>query len=102
MAKRRVGGTQSHPSEGTKQKTKSQHGMVEKLNPSKALVEISEGGPNRSYYVEFETYKDGAKRKSLPPSAFGHVWWSQTVHRSRRTGALESNFPSKTLNHSFL
>ena len=57
MAKRRVGGTQSHPSEGTKQKTKSQHGTVEKLNPSKALVEISEGGPNRSYYVPLKLTK---------------------------------------------
>ena len=35
----------------TKQKTKARHGPVVKLNPSKALVEICEGGQNRSYYV---------------------------------------------------
>lgn len=36
-----------------KQKTKSRHGTLVKLNPSKAVVEISEGGQNRSYHVPY-------------------------------------------------
>ena len=58
VAKRLVGGTQSQPfavgqKVVIKQKTKSRHGTVVKLNPSKALVEVSEGGQNRSYYVPY-------------------------------------------------
>ena len=37
MAKRRVGGTQSHPSEGTKQKTKSQHWNGWKTEPFQGI-----------------------------------------------------------------
>eukprot|EP00438_Fugacium_kawagutii_P029429 Skav210011 [mRNA] locus=scaffold1212:44034:44711:- [translate_table: standard] len=36
-----------------KQKTKSRHGTVVKLNPSKALVEVSEGGQNQRYHVPY-------------------------------------------------
>ena len=57
VAKRLVGGTQTHFAVGQKvvikQKTKSRHGTVVKLNPSKAVVEISEGGQNRSYHVPY-------------------------------------------------
>ena len=72
-----------------------------KTEPFQGISWDQWGRPESELLCSIETYKDGAKRKSLPPSAFGHVWWSQTVHRSRRTGALESNFPSKTLNRSF-
>ena len=58
VAKRLVGGTPNQPfavgqKVVIKQKTKSRHGTVVKLNPSKALVEVSEGGQNRSYHVPY-------------------------------------------------
>ena len=60
VVKRLVGGTQSQlfavgqkEKVVIKQKTKSRHGTVVKLNPSKALVEVSEGGQDRSYYVPY-------------------------------------------------
>ncbi|CAK8988759.1 Hypothetical protein SCF082_LOCUS1519 [Durusdinium trenchii] len=36
-----------------KQKTKSRHGTVVKLNPSKAVVEVSEGGQNQKHHVPY-------------------------------------------------
>ena len=58
VAKRLDGGTRSRSfavgqKVEIKQKTKSRHGTLVKLNPSKAVVEISEGGQNRSYHVPY-------------------------------------------------
>ena len=58
VAKRLVGGTQSQTfavgqKVVIKQKTKSRHGTIVKLNPSKAVVEVSEGGQNQSYHVPY-------------------------------------------------
>ena len=81
VAKRLVGGTQSQPfavgqKVVIKQKTKSRHGTVVKLNPSKALVEVSEGGQNRSYRAPYgmlskeeQTAKPASQAKARPKAA---------------------------------